>query len=388
MNNRVQLSVSGRLCLFGEHSDWAASHGVHPGFCISIGTDQHLKATARASDSFLIETVIPDKMGLSSSRLKRMSCLWEAGHLRSAAEDKSEFFRYCAGVAYEALTKYGVSSGIEVHITEMDLPLKKGVSSSAAVCVLIAEALNFIWDLNLSYSDLMDMAYNGERLTGSQCGRLDQSCIYGKTPVLLSFDKSDTVDVKPISCSGEIHMFFVDLAGQKDTVRILKDLQTSYPANKGLKKALGTENEKIISLAREALNAGDARTLGYLMNQAQKVFDELVAPCCPEELKSPLLHELLYYEPLRDYVYGGKGVGSQGDGTAQFVARNESARKAAMRLVESDFPEMRCYPLTIPNNTIKRADVISSQKRKIGPTVQSRDCVSIKDKDKINSTLP
>ena len=349
-NGRIELSVSGRLCLFGEHSDWAGQHGVHPGFCISIGTDQSLKATAEASDRFLVETVIPDKAGGPGARTRQISCPWEAEPLRSAAEDRSEFFRYCAGVAHEALTRLGISGGIEIHITDMDLPLKKGLSSSAAVCVLIAEAINTVWDLRLSREDLMELAYNGERLTRSQCGRMDQACIYGKTPVLLTFDRPESVGVEPILCSGSVPMFFVDLAGHKDTVRILRDLQTSYPANEDLQKALGQENEKITLLAREALKAGDARTLGYLMNQAQAVFDRLVAPCSPEGLESPLLHRLLRHEPLLEHVYGGKGVGSQGDGTAQFVARSKSDRDAAMRLVESFFPQMRCFPLTIRGN--------------------------------------
>ena len=36
---QVTLSVPGRLCLFGEHSDWAAEYGIHKGFCLVIGTD-------------------------------------------------------------------------------------------------------------------------------------------------------------------------------------------------------------------------------------------------------------------------------------------------------------------------------------------------------------
>jgi len=47
-------------------------------------------------------------------------------------------------------------------------------------------------------------------------------------------------------------------------------------------------------------------------------------------------------------VYGGKGVGSQGDGAAQFVARTPDDRDQAIRKIESAFPGMRCYRLSIP----------------------------------------
>jgi hypothetical protein len=40
------------------------------------------------------------------------------------------------------------------------------------------------------------------------------------------------------------------------------------------------------------------------------------------ELTAPKLHALLADPKVKIYSYGGKGVGSQGDGSAQFVARD------------------------------------------------------------------
>jgi len=370
-DQHFRLSIPGRVCLFGEHSDWAAQHGLHPGYCIVIGTDQCLTADATRSDCLSVETIVPDKSGRFTGRYRQMQCAWRADALLSAAEDEDEFFRYCAGVAYEVLACSGVSCGAEIHISDMDLPLKKGVSSSAAVCVLMANVFNAVFDLKLSLNELMDLAYRGERLTGSQCGRMDQACIYGKTPVLLTFKGSDSVQVDTISCGTEIYMFVVDLAGQKDTVRILRDLQTCYPDSPNLQQTLGWENEKIVRLAHHALKHGDARTLGYLMNQAQMLFDKYIAPHSFDQLTSPLLHTVLNYEPLMKYIYGGKGVGSQGDGTAQFVARNELARGRAMRLIEEAFPSMRCFPLTITSECKTRSDSFALIPRTIQRNVKA-----------------
>ena len=44
---------------------------------------------------------------------------------------------------------------------------------------------------------------------------------------------------------------------------------------------------------------------------------------------------------------GGKGVGSQGDGTAQFVVRSLEDRQIASEKIHKAFPDMRCFPLTI-----------------------------------------
>ena len=346
-DNQADLFVPGRLCLFGEHSDWAAQYGRHKGFCLVIGTDQGLSAVARPSDSFVVETELPDALGRPSGRRRQMSCGWNADMLLEAAKDENEFFRYCAGVAYEMSSRPGVDAGIDLRITAMDLPLKKGVSSSAAVCILVAKAFNAVYSLGLFPHEMMEVAYLGERLTGSQCGRMDQACIYGKVPVLLTFQKSEAVRVEPVFPGEEISMFIVDLAGKKDTVQILSDLQSAYLVDRNIQRGLGPHNERIVREAFRALGDGDAEWLGRLMTEAQESFDRRVAPGSPAELASPLLHALLTSAEIAEHVHGGKGVGSQGDGTAQFVARSSADRDQAMAKVAAAWPDMRCFPLTI-----------------------------------------
>ncbi len=343
----VELFVPGRICLFGEHSDWAAQFGRHKGFCLVIGTDQGISAETRPAENFSIHTLVPDALGRPSGRTRHMSCRFDEESLQAAAKDKDEFFRYCAGVAYEMLTHCNVPGGLELRITEMDLPLRKGVSSSAAVCILVAQGFNAIYELGLFPHEIMELAYLGERLTGSQCGRMDQACIYGKTPVLLTFQESTPIRLEPLMPIDDVFMFFVDLGGTKNTIKILADLQKAYPENENLQKALGPENERIVRKAYRALIAGDAKQLGDLMCQAQANFDSLVSPHSPEQLASPLLHELLGFEPIAEHIYGGKGVGSQGDGTAQFVARSAADRDAAMAKITAAFDQMMCFPLTI-----------------------------------------
>ena len=343
----VDLFVPGRLCLFGEHSDWAAEHGLHPGYCLVIGTDQGLSARAHASDRFVVESLVPDQFGRPTGRTRQMNCQWDMATLRAAAEDENEFFRYCAGTAHQMLTDRHVPGVIGLKITEMDLPLRKGVSSSAAVCILVAEAFNAVYKLGLFPHELMEAAYDCEKLTGSQCGRMDQACIYGKTPVLLTFHPSAPPRIEPIFPAREIAMFFVDLAGKKDTVTILADLQAAYSDAQELQRALGAENERIVRAAYRALTRGDAAELGRLMVEAQENFDGRIGPRSPDELASPLLHQVLAFDEIRPHIYGGKGVGSQGDGTAQFVARSPDDRDAAMAKIKRAFPQMQCFPLTI-----------------------------------------
>jgi galactokinase len=343
----VSLFMPGRLCLFGEHSDWAAEFGRHAGYCLVIGTDQGLEARVRSREEFVVETLVPGADGRPTGLIRRMSCPWDRQTLLGAARDEEEFFRYAAGVAHELYDHPGVRGGLDLRIVKMDLPLRKGVSSSAAVCVLVAKAFDAAYELGLFPHELMDLAYRGEKLTGSQCGRMDQACIYGNTPVLLRFREGQDVRVEPVFPQGTFHLFFVDLAGRKDTVRILSDLHQGYLDNPELIEALGPDNEAFVRQAHMALTGGDPERLGRLMTDAQRNFDAKIAPHSPAELLSPLLHELLADEELSERVFGGKGVGSQGDGTAQFVARSAEDRDEAMEWIKRSYPNMQCFPLTI-----------------------------------------
>lgn len=89
------------------------------------------------------------------------------------------FFSYVAGTAASTLLAYGSrinEVGIRIVNYRTTLPMKKGLSSSAAVCVLIAKCFNEVFHLGLERSEIMELAYKGEMLTPSQCGRMDQVC--------------------------------------------------------------------------------------------------------------------------------------------------------------------------------------------------------------------
>ena len=62
-SRQLKLFVQGRLCLFGEHSDWASLHRVMnaqivPGHAIVTGVEQGIYATVTESDKFIVESEI------------------------------------------------------------------------------------------------------------------------------------------------------------------------------------------------------------------------------------------------------------------------------------------------------------------------------------------
>jgi len=345
---KLELFVPGRVCLFGEHSDWAGGYRrtdstIPKGYCLIIGTDQGIRATVeRHPDKLIIDSTLPDGRNLG------------ARSFDMADEDLAEcakgggFYSYCAGVAYQILKRHRVG-GVRIDSDQMDLPIRKGLSSSAAVCVLTARAFNHLYDLKLTIRGEMELAYLGEITTPSRCGRMDQGCAYGKTPVFLTFD-GDDMEVEELHPNADIYMLIVDLRAGKDTMKILADLNSAYPRSKGkvsedVRYYLGPVNAELLAEAREAVQLGDAEQVGSMMTEAQRLFDEVMAPACPSELEAPKLHKVLGYPKIQELIWGGKGVGSQGDGCAQLVARGKDEREELKRrLAELD---VECFELDV-----------------------------------------
>ncbi|RPI01459.1 MAG: GHMP kinase [Calditrichaeota bacterium] len=344
----VDLFVPGRLCLFGEHSDWAGGYRridstITKGYCLLVGTNQGIYTTAkRHPNKLIISTTLPDgsKLGPHEIEMKPKKLLEVA--------EQGGFYSYSAGVAYYAQCHYDIQ-GLEIDGYKMDLPIRKGLSSSAANNVLVARAFNQLYDLKLTKRGEMELAYQGEILTPSRCGRMDQACAYGNTPVFLTFD-GERMDVEELNPKQDIYMVIADLKAGKNTQKILADLNACYPKSGGkvgddVRYYLGPVNKDILSRAREAVNDADAKRIGALMTESQRFFDHFIAPACPTELLSPKLHFVLSSPEIQPYIYGGKGVGSQGDGCVQFIVKNpEDQQLLISKLKEIG---MDPYPLVI-----------------------------------------
>lgn len=354
----MKLFVPGRICLFGEHSDWAGGYRrinaeIEKGYTLICGTDQGIYAEVEPHPtSLVLKSTTPDgkKHGPDEIPMQPKALLEEA--------QRGGFWSYIAGVAYQVMTNYHVR-GLVIDNYKTDLPVKKGLSSSAAICVLAARAFNRIYDLKLTIRGEMELAYQGEITTPSRCGRMDQGCAFGNRPVLMTFD-GDRLDTIELKVDQDLHFVIVDLQSNKDTMEILNRLNRCYPfaenkIERGVQELLGPINKRIVGQAVEALRVSDANRLGGLMSEAQDFFDRYAIPACPEELTAPVLHRVLNYPPLKPHIWGGKGVGSQGDGTAQFIARSEADQQAVIEIIERDL-DAHCLNLTLrPGARVRKA---------------------------------
>eukprot|EP01033_Poteriospumella_lacustris_P016091 gene16091-11514_t len=243
----VDIFVPGRLCILGEHTDWSAEYGradgdVPDGYTLVCATDEGLYARCSRSD----EATLRFERAEGPQFVAEFS---EEALLPIARE--GGFWSYVAGTAVAMLRRFpremaGVR-GARIDNHRTTLPLRKGLSSSAAVCVLVVRALAALSEppLALTTRDTMALAYAGESLTPSGCGRMDQCVAIGRGAVaLMTFaargdDPQRDVQLHPLRCGAPLHFVVCDVAGGKDTVTILRDLRGGLREPRRLATAAG-----------------------------------------------------------------------------------------------------------------------------------------------------
>lgn len=343
MNDHVEVFVPGRLCILGEHSDWAAGYreinqNIEKGYAIVAGLDLGIYLKGWRNEGLLYE-YNGKKIKISCDDLLE----WNG----------KDFFEYVVASARIMHMKYSVA-GAKVICEKMTLPIKKGLASSAAICVAIIRLYNLLYQLGLSVEEEMALAYEAEISTGAKCGKMDQICAYGQGLRKICFD-GDKIEVTTLNTERELCFVLVDLHGDKDTKKILADLNSIYPfpkndEEKKLISALGYFNkESVINTETNIIN-GNLTGLGYALKNYQNRFDECVA-CFSCELRAPLLHELIKYACKMEGVLACKGVGAQGDGMAQILVEREDKTEIIAREIRDRF-SYDCYMLKIGQRTL------------------------------------
>ena len=358
MSDCIDVFVPGRLCILGEHSDWAASYRkqnqeIEKGYAIVAGLNLgiYLKGWKCENFSYKFED---KQIYLTNKELVDYI--------------KKDFFEYVIASAKLITDRFAVG-GLKISCEKMTLPMKKGLASSAAICVAIIRLYNLTYDLNLSVEEEMSLAYIAEQSTGSLCGKMDQVVAYGQGLRVVEFD-GDNMKVSPLIINKEILFLLVDLNGKKNTKKILSDLNYIYPYPKNKKEErlvnfLGVKNKAFVDKAIKAIKETDMIELGNVLTEYQKQFDINVA-CFSNELEASLLHELMSRVYNINGILACKGVGSQGDGMAQILIFDESAIEGAIENIRREFA-YDCYEIIIGQKYINAIIPIAGKGTRLYP---------------------
>jgi len=95
----------------------------------------------------------------------------------------------------------------------------------------------------------------------------------------------------------------------------------------------------------------------------QEHFDAYAGKVCPSQLTAPVLHKVLAHEALKPHVYGGKGVGAGGDGTAQFLCKSEADQAAVAAILERDFSMPSLFLTVAASQPVRKAVIPAAGKQ-------------------------
>lgn len=331
MTDGARIVSPGRVCLLGDHCDWAGGH------CVAAPLPQRIEALARPRlDRSL---VVESRIGATLAR--GTYSLDDPGF---ASDDP---LRYAAA-ALLALRERGVLvRGAEVR-ADSTLTPRRGLGSSAAFTLLILKAMARVMDVSLAPRELADLAYRAERgILGIECGLMDQAAsAYGR-PVFLDFTDGE-MRVEELQLPAPVHLVLGDCGGVKSGPRILEALNRAHRAgaaggNVDAERTLRSPDEgvayafarlfpPVVREGRDALMSGNLRALGEAMIVCQAVYDEYLRPAC-RDLAGERLPALL--EVCRAHgALGQKWTGSGGDGAFVALAKDAAHQEriaAALR---------------------------------------------------------
>ena len=254
-------AAHGRVCLLGEHCDWAyADFGFEGGACLAIPLSRGVSVTVRAARS-----------GWSFQGMGVRSETSVGGAL-----DARDPNRYLASVARTLLAD-GLALGPFELVCVSDLPAGRGFSSSAAVSVAASRALGLFVGTQLTDLAAADVAYRSERFgLGVACGRMDPLACAITAPLYIEW--AEGAGPAPSAAPSGLPVVAAAFEGGRPAGELLSALSAAYHTDSVQRAVACWAAEARLGAA--ALGRGDLRALGACMDRAQAAYEGLSLPEC------------------------------------------------------------------------------------------------------------
>jgi len=270
----IEVSAPGKIHIIGEHS-------VVYGFpAIISAIDKRIKIKAEKSKKVKIINLYYKKIKEFDTKevflvAKKAKKLWQEGNKKNDFSQlfdflNSNFWKRSQAMVGIVMEKLGLKKeGIFLEIST-NLPIGKGLGSSASFSVSLVKAISCVYGLQLKNEQINNIAFELEKLNhGRPSGGDNTVCTFGGT---IWFEKGK---IKKISLPSFFSKIFVILTERK------KGLDTGYYIEKvkRLKKEIREKLMKnlgeIAQDFKKAFKEKDLEKIKYLINKAQENLEKL-----------------------------------------------------------------------------------------------------------------
>ena len=334
----VDASAPGRVNLIGEHTDY------NGGYVLPTALPQETHVTiARHSD----KTVRAFSVDLGADSL----ATFELGH----EARQNSWIDYVQGVTWALGERRAPLAGVDMLVTS-NVPIGKGLSSSASLEVAVARALRAAFQLSLSDVDIAMVGHRAETaFVGAPVGIMDQMvCSLGDRSTALFLDAwTKAYEKVPLPDNVELGVIDSGIAhahasGQYRTRRreceeaasllgveklrdaTLADLERIMrlpaPLNRRARHVV-TENARVLG-AVDAIRRSDASTLGRLFLESHaSMRDDF-------EVSLPEIDQLVDISASDTRVYGARLTGGGFGGAIVVLCRKGEAAAVVRAAVD------------------------------------------------------
>ena len=226
--------------------------------------------------------------------------------------------------------KLGFKKNLEVT-TLADLPSGTGLGSSGSFTTALIKALYANSSKNLNSDELAELACDIEiNKLNEPIGKQDQYIASYGGISSFSFNKDDSVDVKPLNISDDtlfdlednLMLFFTGYS--RSASKILKDQQTKSKQNDE-DMLNNLHNVKKLGLeSKNALESGDTKLFGELMHEHWENKKKRSGGMSNDKINS------WYDIAMNNGAIGGKLVGAGGGGFLMFMANDRNKLRKAL----------------------------------------------------------
>lgn len=178
--------------------------------------------------------------------------------------DWNHVLKYWAAIIYLERQKIG---GFEANVSSK-IPVGAGLSSSAAVSVALAKALNKMFQLNYNTNQIAELAFAGENKTlGIQCGRMDQYSIAHGGVSFIETGETPKVETLPVE---NLPVVVGDSQEERQAKKILNSIKERLNnQDQVVHSAFKTTHQCVLD-AKQAILSCNYEELGRLMNIQQE----------------------------------------------------------------------------------------------------------------------
>jgi len=239
---------------------------------------------------------------------------------------------------YKSISLMCSYSGIDLEKTPLkitfagDLIAASGIGASAAACTAFARAINEEFNLGFDDEKINEVAYEGEKAYhGTPSGVDNTAATFGGC---LVFWKGPPPRFERVKMPAKVEIVMGNTGITANTQKVVEEVKAFMKAEPERTKKIFEEAEVIIREGRLALESGDYRKAGELMNKNHELLQQLGVSC--KEL------DRLVKIALQNGAWGAKLTGTgRGGYMVALTPGHECQERVAKAIADAGFSVLK-----------------------------------------------